>query len=377
MTPRIEEFIAREKPQTPCVIVDLEEMVANYRAFAAAAPWADMFYAVKANPAPQILSTLVAEGAGFDAASPWEISACLAAGAAPKLVSYGNTVKKRAHIEAARAEGIDLFALDSSGEIEKLAVAAPGAKVFCRIVVANDGARWPLTRKFGCAPDEAVPLLEKARDAGLVPVGLSFHAGSQQTEPARWCEGVNWCANLFERAARRGITLDLVNIGGGFPVPYRDGDVPEPERIFDAIGNTFRDRFGDDFPRVIVEPGRAVVARAGIVRSEVILVTERSFGGAQRWTYLDIGRYGGLAESEGEAIQYTFTVDGKSGPGAQTVVAGPTCDSHDVIYETSNCELPEDLTAGDIVTLHNAGAYTTTYASAKFNGFGPPDEYYI
>jgi ornithine decarboxylase len=377
MNPKIESFLSRERPQTPCLVVDLETVAANHALIAAAAPWAEIFYAVKANPAPPILETLHRAGASFDAASPGEIEMCLAAGVAPGAISYGNSVKKQSDIARAVANGVDLFAFDSSGEIEKLAAAAPGAKVFCRIVVANDGARWPLTRKFGCAPDEAVPLLERARDAGLEPVGLSFHAGSQQTEPARWCEGVNWCANLFERAARSGLALDLVNIGGGFPVPYRGDDIPEPAQIFDAIEETFRDRFGDRFPRVIMEPGRALVANAGVIRSEVLLVTDRSYGGSQRWVYLDIGRYGGLAESEGEAIQYDLTVEGCSGAPVPAVVAGPTCDSHDVMYEAAMCDLPADLGAGDLVILHNAGAYTSSYASTGFNGFAPPAEYYI
>lgn len=377
MTPKIESFLARERPGTPCLVVDLEAVTTNYRRIAAAAPWADVFYAVKANPAPPVLSTLLGAGAHFDAASPTEIDACLAAGADPAAISHGNAVKKQSDIAHAAARGVDLFAFDSSGEIEKLAAAAPGARVFCRIAVANDGARWPLTRKFGCAPDEAVPLLERARDAGLRPAGLSFHAGSQQTEPARWCEGVNWCASLFERAARVGLSLELINIGGGFPVPYRGDDIPTLEQIFDAVAATFRDRFGDTLPRVIVEPGRALLASAGVVRAEVLLATERSFDGNQRWVYLDIGRYGGLAEAEGEAIRYEITAEGKAGALSPAVVAGPTCDSHDVMYEAAMCELPDDLAAGDTVIVHNAGAYTSSYASTGFNGFAPPAEYYI
>ena len=179
MTNRIDEFLEREKPATPCVVVDLDEVARNHRTVADLAPWVEVFYAVKANPAAQVLSAVNSAGGSFDAASVSKIHQCLEADVPTARISYGNTVKKASDIAIAADLGIDLFAFDSMGELEKLADAAPDTKVFCRIVVANDGARWPLTRKFGCAPDEAVPLLLAARDASLVPAGLSFHVGSQ------------------------------------------------------------------------------------------------------------------------------------------------------------------------------------------------------
>lgn len=377
MTEKIDKFLAEETPATPCVVVDLDKVRRNYESVCRAAPWADVFYAVKANPALPITTALNAAGASFDAASLTEIRTCLAAGAPAARISFGNTVKKVSDISAAAELGVDLFAFDSMAELQKIAAAAPGARVFCRIVVANDGARWPLTRKFGCAPDEAVPMLLAARAAGLLPAGLSFHVGSQQTEPERWREGISRCADLFEALAREGVMLELINLGGGYPVPYHNDDGADSEHVFGAIGRALSESFGNDLPRVLVEPGRALVATAGKLRSEVVLVTERIYGGRQRWVYLDVGRYGGLAETEGEAIQYPIDFEPGSSSVAPAVIAGPTCDSHDVLYENTLYDVPVDLEAGHMVTFCNAGAYTSTYASIGFNGFAPLGEHFI
>lgn len=377
MTDKIDNFLADERPATPCVVVDLDEVARNYQEVSAWAPWAEVFYAVKANPARPVLETLNRGGSSFDAASLAEIHACLAVGVPANRISYGNTVKKLSDTAAAAELGVDLFAFDSMGELEKIAAAAPGARVFCRIVVANDGARWPLTRKFGCAPDEAVPLLLAARDAGLVPAGLSFHVGSQQTEPERWREGISRCAALFEMLSGEGVTPELINLGGGFPVPYRNDDGSDSGAVFDAIGRALEESFGSDLPRVLIEPGRALVASAGKLRSEVVLVTDRIYGGRQRWVYLDVGRYGGLAETEGEAIQYPIDFDPGDAVVAPAVIAGPTCDSHDVLYEHALYDVPVDLEPGHLVTFRNAGAYTSTYASIGFNGFAPLNEHFI
>lgn len=377
MTEKIDAFFHREHPATPCAVIDLERVRQNYRAMAEGAPWAEIFYAVKANPAAPILALLGAEGSSFDAASIGEIEACLDAGVPAERISYGNTVKKHADIAAAYARGIRLFAFDSSAELAKLAEAAPGAKVFCRIVVANDGARWPLSRKFGCEPDEAVPLLVAARDAGLVPAGLSFHVGSQQIEPERWREGISRCATLFARLAQEGIDLELVNLGGGLPIPYRNDNDVDTAGMFDAIARALDEIFGTEMPRVLMEPGRAIVATAGKIFSEVVLVTDRIYGGRQRWVYLDVGRYGGLAETEGEAIQYYVGYEGTDDELAPAVLAGPTCDSHDVLYEEATYDLPVGLKAGDRLVFGNTGAYTTTYASVNFNGFAPLREHFV
>ncbi|MDJ0947350.1 MAG: alanine racemase, partial [Alphaproteobacteria bacterium] len=217
MTERIRDFLAQARPETPCLVIDLEVVCDNYRRLAEALPLVDIYYAVKANPAPQILEALTELGSRFDAASRAEIDACLAAGAAAERLSYGGTIKKQADIAYAHDQGVTLFAFDSAAELEKLAVAAPGARVFCRILMEGDGADWPLSRKFGCEPEMARDLLLQAGAMGLEPYGVSFHVGSQQTDPEQWDIAIGRTAMLFTALNEAGIELRLVNLGGGFP----------------------------------------------------------------------------------------------------------------------------------------------------------------
>ena len=158
-TQRIKDFLRSEKPEGPCLIVDLNVVEDNFRAFNRAMPDTRIFYAVKANPAPEILSLLARLGSCFDTASVEEIKMALAAGATPERISFGNTIKKQRDIATAHALGISLYAVDSIEEVEKVAAAAPGSKVFCRILTDGAGAEWPLSRKFGCDPAMATDCL--------------------------------------------------------------------------------------------------------------------------------------------------------------------------------------------------------------------------
>ena len=189
-----------------------------------------MFYAVKANPAPEILDLLAGLGSCFDAASLTEIELAIAAGATPDRISFGNTIKKEKDIARAYALGIRLFAVDCEAEVEKLARAAPGAKVFCRILCDGAGAEWPLSRKFGCAPDMAGRVLEHAHRLGLVAHGLSFHVGSQQPNPRMWDRALKVSAAIFRDLAERGVQLAMINLGGGFPTRYLK-DVPDDQNL--------------------------------------------------------------------------------------------------------------------------------------------------
>ena len=380
MTPKIRRFLAEERPDTPCLVVDLDVVRDNYLKIKRHLPSADIHYAVKANPAPAILETLVEQGASFDAAGAAEVDLCLAAGAAPKRVVYGNTIKKRKDIAHAFGQGVRLFAFDSAEELAKLAAAAPGSRVYCRILADDAGARWPLTAKFGCALSMARDLLLRAGGMGLEPYGVSFHVGSQQTDPRQWEVAIGQTAMVFSDLRRAGIDLRMINLGGGFPVRYRD-DVPAFEHIAKAVTVAMTRHFGDGPPRMVVEPGRAIAAEAGVLEAEVVLVSRKSDDDEVRWVYLDIGKFGGLAETMGEAIHYPIQTPhaeghdgGREGP---VVIAGPTCDGADVLYEEAGYALPLDLAAGDRVRLLKAGAYTATYASTGFNGFPPPAAYYI
>jgi ornithine decarboxylase len=376
MTPKIARFLADQLPSTPCLVVDVDRVAENFRALQAALPLARIYYAVKANPAPQVLERLVGLGSRFDAAGIEEIEACLAAGAAPAAISFGNTIKKAGAIARAHAAGVDLFAFDCAEELAKLARHAPGSRVYCRIMVENAGADWPLSRKFGTDVATARALMLRAGELGLDPYGLSFHVGSQQTDPASYQLAIGKVAMLFTDLRDAGVNLRMVNLGGGFPVRYRD-EVPGIDTFGHAIMGAMTRAFGNDLPEMVVEPGRFIVGDAGVVSAEVVLVSRRTQDDPVRWVYLDIGRFGGLAETEGEAIRYRIATPHDGGETGPVAVAGPTCDGADVLYHRSNYRLPTALTSGDRVELLATGAYVSTYASQRFNGFAPLAEHYI
>lgn len=301
---------------------------------------------------------------------------CLDAGARPADVSFGNTVKKASAIARAHKAGVDMFAFDCAEELDKLARHAPGSRVYCRLIVENEGADWPLSRKFGTTLDNARDLMLRARDLGLDPYGLSFHVGSQQTATGAYEAAIARVGMLFTDLKAAGLDLRMVNLGGGFPIRYRD-DVPGIDRFALAISHAMTEHFGNDLPEMIVEPGRFIVGDAGVVSSEVVLVSRRGIDDGVRWVYLDIGRFGGLAETEGEAIRYGIRTahDGmETGPVA---IAGPTCDGADIMYEKTPYALPLGLESGDRIELLSTGAYVSTYCSTGFNGLRPLEEHYI
>jgi ornithine decarboxylase len=376
MTPKVARFLAQHQPATPCMVLDVDRVEANFRTLRDALPLARIYYAVKANPAHQVLERLVGLSSYFDAASIEEVEACIDAGALPAAISFGNTIKKVSAIRRAHQAGVTMFAFDSREELEKLARHAPGARVYCRILVENEGADWPLSRKFGTTIESARELMLVAGERGLDPYGLSFHVGSQQTTTRAYEMAIGKVAMLFTDLTEAGINLRMMNLGGGFPTRYRD-DVPEIDQFGNAIMTAMTEHFGNNLPDMVIEPGRFVVGDAGVVQAEVVLVSRRDKNDPVRWVYLDIGRFGGLAETEGEAIKYRITTphDGtRMGPVA---IAGPTCDGADIMYEKSSYRLPLALTSGDRVELLSTGAYVTTYASTKFNGFAPLAEYYL
>jgi len=376
MTDKIRKFLDERRPDTPCLVVDLDVIAQNYRDLERALPQADIFYAVKANPAKEVLSTLLSLGAFFDTASIYEIETCLDIGASPDRIAYGNTIKKARDIAKAFDHGVDLFAFDSRAELAKLKTEAPGASVFCRMFMDGAGADWPLSRKFGCDPDLAVELMRRAADDGLKPAGVSFHVGSQQRDLTQWDVAIERAAMVFSTLCARGVELELVNIGGGFPARYRQ-EIEPTENYGEAIRASIVKHFGNRPPRVIAEPGRSIAGDAGIIQTEVVLVAEKSREPDRRWVFLDIGKFGGLPETFEEAIQYRITTPHDGEPMGPVVLAGPTCDEVDVMYDAAGYTLPLALESGDLIEILSAGAYTATYSSVGFNGFPPLSEYYI
>ena len=368
---RIENYIAAHSFDRPTLVIDLDRVAAQYQALDAGLGPATIHYAVKANPADQIVDLLVDLGSHFDAASRGEIELCLSHGAHPEAISFGNTVKRAADIAFAHRAGITMFAADAAEEIEKIAAHAPGAEVYIRLLVEASGADWPLTRKFGTTRDTALKLMAQARDLGLRPAGLSFHVGSQTRDPAMWSDTLDQVAAVWAAAVEAGFDLDLLNIGGGFPAFYGDA-IPHPTAYAARVMEQVTARFPSGI-RIMAEPGRGLVAEAGMIAAEVLLVAKKSEDDLHRWVYLDIGKFSGLAETIDEAIRYQFVTPHDGEATAPCILAGPSCDSADVLYEKRPVALPVSLKSGDRVMIRNCGAYTSSYSSVGFNGFPPLD----
>ena len=351
---------------TPYLDLDVPHAVAAYRRLAAALPGTALHYAVKANPEPALLAALAEAGCRFDVASPAEITAALLAGAAPADLVYSNPVKRREDVRFAARLGVALFVVDSPGEVAKVAEAAPGSGVLCRLVTSGEGSDWPLSRKYGCSTGEAVQFLRRAAGLGLRVAGISFHVGSQQRDPEAWAGPISAAATVFEALRADGLEPWLLDLGGGFPARL-DGGCPPPEAYGAAIERHLAAAFGERRPTTIAEPGRGIAADAGVLVATVVAVIDR---GGTRWVFLDAGVFTGLVETLDEAIRYPLATD-VPGPTGPCVLAGPTCDSADVLYEQTMVELPLALAEGDQVRFHCAGVYTSTYSTVGFNGFAP------
>jgi ornithine decarboxylase len=382
MTERIREFLRNRREDGPVLVVDLDIVRDNYSKFARALPDTRVFYAVKANPEPAVLKLLAELGSCFDTASVVEIGLALDAGATPDRISFGNTIKKERDIARALELGVRLFAVDCEAEVEKIARAqaltgAEDVKVFCRILCDCAGAEWPLSRKFGCAPEMAVEVLEHAHRQGLEAYGVSFHVGSQQRNTESWDVALAAASAIFRECAERGIHLSMVNLGGGFPTKYLKS-IPAVEAYGESIFRALSKHFGNRLPETIIEPGRGMVGNAGIIESEVVLISKKSRDEDEiRWVYLDIGKFGGLAETMDESIRYPIVTGHDEDRKVPCVLAGPTCDSADVLYEKEPYLLPVSLEIGDRVLIEGTGAYTTTYSANHFNGFPPLRTYVI
>ncbi|MEH6523797.1 type III PLP-dependent enzyme [Sulfitobacter sp.] len=368
---KLDEYVAARDFDKPTLVIDLDRVSTQFQALKAGLGRADIHYAVKANPASAIIARLVDLGSHFDAASKAEIALCLAKGARPENISFGNTIKRSSDIAWAWGEGIKVFAADAAEELEKIAINAPGASVYIRLIVEVSEADWPLSRKFGCDRDTALRLLDMAVSLGLKPVGFSFHVGSQTRRADMWTPTLDAVSQIWQTAIDAGHDLSMLNIGGGFPAFYGE-EIQAPTDYAAEVIAMVEARF-PNVETLMAEPGRGMVAEAGVIVAEVMLVSRKSERDLHRWVYLDIGRFSGLAETEGEAIRYPFQTARDSEPMGPCILAGPTCDSADILYEKRPVSFPLSLKSGDRVLIRNTGAYTSTYSSVCFNGFPPLD----
>jgi len=366
--------------ETPNIVINLSQIKSNFTQLKNAFPFAKIYYAVKANPGEPVLKMLAELGSCFDIASRYELDKILSIGVTGDRLSYGNTIKKAKDIKYFYENGVRMFATDSKDDLRAIAENAPGSRVYVRMLVeGSESADWPLSRKFGCHPDMAYDLLVQARDLGLIPYGLSFHVGSQKRDIGVWndaCAKATYLFNSLEE--EEDITLEMINMGGGFPAHY----IQQTNELSDYASEITRylhDDFGEKIPTIILEPGRSLVGDSGILTSEVILVSRKNNTALQRWVYQDAGKFNGLIETLDECIKYpVITSKDKSGEKeGEVIIAGPTCDSMDIMYENYKYRMPVTLKPGDRLYWLSTGAYTSTYASVEFNGFPPLKTYFM
>lgn len=384
---RIEDYYSNESfarvkeladtQATPFVVVDNRIVRKHYDDLVNAFPFAKVYFAIKANPDPKIIAMLHKAGSNFDIASIYELDRVLGLGVDPERCSYGNTIKKRKDIRHFYDKGVRLFATDSEADLRSIAAEAPGSKVYVRVLVeGSHTADWPLSRKFGCQVEMAVELIALAKELKLEPYGLSFHVGSQQRDIGAWDAAIGKMKTVFDRALKeQDITLKMLNLGGGFPANYlsRSHDIGV---YAEEIKRFLQEDFGDDLPEIILEPGRSLCANAGVLVSEVVLISRKSHTSLHRWIYTDVGKFSGLIETWGEAIKFPIYTD-KTGDNEECVIAGPTCDSADIMYEDYKYGLPLDLESGDRLYWLSTGAYTTSYSAIEFNGFPPLKQFVL
>ncbi len=360
---------------TPIYIVSKKKLIDNYQLLDKALPAVKIYYAMKANPHEEILKTLAGIGAGFDVASKGEIQGAIMAGAnARDDLIFADTVKDPKHIAYAYSVGIDDFTYDNLSEIRQIARHAPGSYVHLRIAVSNKGSVAHLSKKFGARVEEAMPLLLAARDQGLRPRGISFHVGSQCLDAKRYVEALDSTKVIFEQARQEGLNLEMIDIGGGFPVRYIEENI-NLESMCKTIVAHYRKLFGDEV-MLVAEPGRSIVGDAMILVTKVISESVRE---GRNWLYFDDGTYGSFLEVLLYKMKFPMRTN-TSGSMANYVLAGPTCDCIDVFSrdaegETCEVELPETH-VDDLLIVGSMGAYTYS-ESTRFNGFDPPKFVYI
>ncbi len=365
----IEELVRRMNKQygSPLMLIQREVLARQYSLFKKKLPFVEAFYAVKANPNPEIIRTFVELGGSFDVASGTEIDWVLKAGASPEKIIFANTVKSEKDLRFAYANGVNLMTFDNEAELYKIAKFCPNARVVLRIKVANVGSVVQLSLKFGADPEQAVFLLKKAKSLGLSPEGLSFHVGSQCKNVNNYIHALEVSSSIFNEAEYADLKLKILDIGGGFPIKQFESEKGgEFENMASTIRKEIMRLFKDYYKdiRIIGEPGRFLVGPAGLLVTQVV---GRAFRDNKNYYYLNVGVYQDFSGIIFDHCKYEIKAL-RRGQKFLSTLAGPTCDSFDVISLTE--ELPE-LDVDSVVYAKNIGAYSCASAVPAFNGFPP------
>ncbi|MGB3341272.1 MAG: type III PLP-dependent enzyme [bacterium] len=353
--------LARKKG-TPLFLISKSRLLEQIEKFKTLLPRVKPYYAMKANSHPFILKTLNEVGCGFDVASIHEMDTVLKLGARPDNVIFANTIKHPDALKFAAVRKVKLMTFDSEYELYKIAKHAPGSMVLIRIKVPNVGSVIELSLKFGAEPVDAMPLLIKAHQLGLKPAGVSFHVGSQSTSVENYLASLEMTSIIFSDAKLKQLPLEILDIGGGFPIKYFDHEkdpfLPMVSHIKKELNRLF-----DPDVKVIAEPGRCLAGPSCVL---VMTVVGKSIRANKHWYYLDDGVYGSLSGIIFDHGKYHYKVMRK-GIKQITTLAGPSCDSLDIISVSE--DLPE-LEIGDIIYVENIGAYSWVTAT-NFNGIPP------
>ncbi len=350
------------KIKTPVLVCSKEKIAEKYRLLTSALPGVQHFYAAKANFHPKIIKTVVSLGMGLDVSSPGELNLARENSLPGEKVIYTQPIKKEEEIALARDYEVKALIFDNPEEARKISRVWPGAPVLLRIKVENPFCVVNLSEKFGAEPAAAKDLFLLARDLGLRVRGIAFHVGSQTINPTPYFETLKIVRRLFNVAAGEGLYFDLLDIGGGFPIAYRQ-PIMAAESFFQPIRSTLENYFPST--EIISEPGRFVVGDACYLVARVVGKAVRK---GMRWYYIDDGLYGSFSGKVYDHADYPIHPL-KEGEGKPSVIAGPTCDSFDVVYR--EVILPE-MEVGDYMVFKSMGAYTLASAS-NFNGFDKPE----
>src|SRR5262245_56498 len=351
---------------TPLLAASRTVLLRNYEALRSSLPGVECFYAAKANPAEAVLRPLCEAGASVDVCSYGEMLAALRAGFTPEMMIHTHPCKTEQNLTSCYAEGLRWFTFDNANEIPKLARHAPDASLLLRLAVSSSSSLINLSAKFGAFEADAVPLMLEARDAGLAVRGMSFHVGSQCRSPEDFHSALVQARRIWDRAAAAGIELEVLDIGGGIPAPYREAVLSLDvycRSLNQALEETFGDLINGERPiRVIAEPGRGLVADTMTLVTRVI---GKSVRAGVRWYIIDDGLYGSFSGQMFDHVEYPLIARNADDRTLfPCVVAGPTCDSSDVVARD---QMLPDLDIGELVLVPTMGAYTCASAS-NFNG---------
>ena len=358
VSPEILRDIRRSQRAT--FLLNLESVRNAYLQMRDLLPGIDIRYSVKTNPDARVLRLLHELGAGFEATSYDEIKLAFKAGAAADDINFSAPVKKRNDIRRAHHAGVQLYTLDSAEEARKIAETAPGARCTVRIRTnAEQGAHIRLSSKFGIEAKDVLPLMRTIRDLGLVPYGIGFHVGGQNEVFSAWQESLAEAHRIVEECRAHGYEVELINIGGGFPIAVHPF-VPEFEQIAPMLVGELADL------RYLAEPGRLIVGDAGKLITPVV---SRSRRGGKNWLYVNASLFGTLQMMDRHAFHFPVTTDRVSLDMEEYVISSLSCDGRDVIsYHTV---LPQGIGEGNLLIFHFVGAYSAPVFDIAYGGVSP------